>query len=72
MDERDLLWKQYALNVDLYKFYLELVVKVNAFYYAIRRHTRLLLPTLHGAPLALRCSPTHSVQPRTQRHLHLR
>ncbi len=35
MDERDLLWKQYALNVDLYKFYLELVVKVNAFYYAI-------------------------------------
>src|SRR5437667_9500969 len=35
MDERELLWKQYALNVDLYKFYLELVVKVNAFYYAI-------------------------------------
>jgi len=35
MDERDLLWKQYALNVDLYKFYLDLVVKVNAFYYAI-------------------------------------
>lgn len=31
----DLLWKQYASNVDLYKFYLELAVKVNVFYYAI-------------------------------------
>jgi hypothetical protein len=31
----ELLWKQYALHVDLYKFYLELSVKVNVFYYAI-------------------------------------
>lgn len=31
----ELLWKQYSLHVDLYKFYLELVVKVNVFYYAI-------------------------------------
>ena len=31
----DLLWKQFALNVDLYKFYLELVIKINVFYYAI-------------------------------------
>ena len=31
----DILWKQYALHVDLYKFYLDLVVKINAFYYVI-------------------------------------
>lgn len=33
--DTDLLWKQYALQVDLYKFYLDLAVKVNVFYYAI-------------------------------------
>ena len=31
----DLLWKQFALNVDLYKFYLDLVIRINVFYYAI-------------------------------------
>jgi hypothetical protein len=31
----DLLWKQYCLHVDLYKFYLEIAMKVNVFYYAI-------------------------------------
>lgn len=31
----DLLWKQYCLHVDLYKFYLEIAIKVNVFYYAI-------------------------------------
>lgn len=30
----DLLWRQYALHVDLYKFYLDLTIKVNVFYYA--------------------------------------
>lgn len=35
MDDRELLWKQYQLNVDLYRSYLELVLKVNLFYYAI-------------------------------------
>jgi hypothetical protein len=35
MDNRELLWKQYQLNVDLYRSYLELVLKVNLFYYAI-------------------------------------
>jgi hypothetical protein len=34
-DSADLLWKQYSLHVDLYKFYLDLVIKVNVFYYAI-------------------------------------
>ena len=31
----DLLWKQFALNVDVYKFYLDLVIKINVFHYAI-------------------------------------
>lgn len=35
MDDRELLWRQYELNVDLYKGYLDLVVKINVFYYAI-------------------------------------
>lgn len=35
MEDRELLWKQYQLNVDLYRSYLELVLKVNLFYYAI-------------------------------------
>jgi hypothetical protein len=30
----DLLWKQYELQVGLYKGYLELVLKFNVFYYA--------------------------------------
>lgn len=33
--EREILWRDYALSADLYKFYLDLVVKVNVFYYAI-------------------------------------
>lgn len=35
MDNRELLWRQYQLNVELYKGYLDLVVKINVFYYAI-------------------------------------
>lgn len=35
MNDRELLWRQYQLNVDLYKGYLELVVKMNVFYYAV-------------------------------------
>lgn len=35
MDDRELLWKQYQLNVDLYRSYLELAIKINVFYYAI-------------------------------------
>ena len=34
MDEKELLWKQYKLNVSLYKSYLELAIKINIFYYA--------------------------------------
>lgn len=31
----DLLWKQYALHVDLYKHYLEQIQKFSVFYYAV-------------------------------------
>ena len=34
-EARDLLWKQYELHVGLYKFYLDLAIKVNIFYYAV-------------------------------------
>ena len=33
--DKDLVWKQYEIHVDLYKHYLDLVIKFNAFYYAI-------------------------------------
>ncbi len=33
--DKDTLWKQYSLYVDLYKFYMELTVKINLFYYGI-------------------------------------
>ena len=32
---RDDLWKQYEINVDLYKHYLKLAIEMNVFYYAI-------------------------------------
>src|SRR5579885_2220431 len=33
--DNDTLWKQYSLYVDLYKFYMEITVKINLFYYGI-------------------------------------
>ncbi len=35
MDRDDLAWKQYSQHVELYKFYLDMVIKLNTFYYAI-------------------------------------
>ncbi len=35
MDTPELLWRQYSQTVDLYKFYMDLVVKFNVFYYAV-------------------------------------
>jgi hypothetical protein len=29
------LWKQYGVHIDLYKFYIEVVVKIGIFFYAI-------------------------------------
>lgn len=33
--DKDILWKQFSLYVDLYKFYMDLTIKVNLFYYGI-------------------------------------
>lgn len=33
--DRELLWRQYNLWLDLYKFHLDLVLKANAFFYLI-------------------------------------
>ena len=35
MDQTELLWRQYELNNQMYRGYLELVVRLNVFYYAI-------------------------------------
>ena len=32
---RDDLWKQYEIQIDLYKHYLKLTIEINVFYYAI-------------------------------------
>lgn len=34
LDERDRLWQQYVVLVDLYKYYLDMVWKVAVWYYA--------------------------------------
>jgi len=34
-EARELLWKQYELHVSLYKFYLDLAIKLNIFFYAV-------------------------------------
>lgn len=33
LDEHNVLWKQYAVMVDLYRFYIDLAWKVNVWYY---------------------------------------
>ena len=35
MDKKELLFEHYKIHVDLYKHYLELLIKFNLFYYAI-------------------------------------
>ena len=35
MDERQLLWNRYAMHVEAYHKYLDIVVKLNLFYYGI-------------------------------------
>lgn len=35
MNGRELLWRQYQQNVDLYKFYMDLTIKFNVFFYAV-------------------------------------
>lgn len=33
--DKEFLWRQYQINIDLYKHYLELTLKFNVFYYAV-------------------------------------
>ncbi len=35
MDDKQLLWKEYELNITTYRGHLELALKINIFYYAI-------------------------------------
>lgn len=35
MDDRDLLWSQYNQVVELYKYYLDIIIKLNVFFYAV-------------------------------------
>ena len=35
MDPHELLWRQYQQNVDLFRFYMDLTVKFNVFFYAV-------------------------------------
>jgi len=35
MEPNELLWRQYQQIVELYKFYMDLVIKFNIFYYAV-------------------------------------
>jgi hypothetical protein len=49
--DADLLWKQYSLHVDLYKFYLDLVLKTNVFFYGITGAILTYYFTHQGEPL---------------------
>jgi hypothetical protein len=66
--QRELFWREYQMSIDLYKFYVELVVKLIVAYYAITggilsfyfaQNTRplarwaLVLPSLLSAALAV-------------------
>jgi hypothetical protein len=35
MDDRELLWRQYELSIDMFKHYLKLTVEFNVFFYGI-------------------------------------
>ncbi len=35
MDEKQLLWNRYEMHIDLYKKYMDIVLKINLFYYGI-------------------------------------
>ena len=35
MNQQEIYWRQYQLNIETYRGYLELVLKINGLYYAI-------------------------------------
>ena len=84
MDRAELLWKQYELHVSLYRFYLELTLKVNAAFYAISgavstytlthqtngaARVALLVPAVLGIGLALVASYGAIIQTQTRDEL---
>ena len=84
MDRQELLWRQYELHVSLYKFYLELTLKVNAAFYAISgavatytlthqvagaTRAALLVPAVLGAGLALIAIYAAIIQDHTRNEL---
>lgn len=85
MDRQELLWRQYELHISLYKFYLDLTLKVNAAFYAISgavatytlthqtaaQATRaaLLVPAVLGIGLALVAAYAAIIQDHTRNEL---
>ena len=35
MDDKQILWNRYEMHIDLYKKYIDIVLKINLFYYGI-------------------------------------
>jgi hypothetical protein len=35
MNEKELAWKRYSMNIDIYQNFFDIVIKVNLFYYGI-------------------------------------
>jgi hypothetical protein len=35
MEEKQLLWNRYSIHIDLYQKYMDIVLKINLFYYGI-------------------------------------
>ena len=84
MDRQELLWRQYELHVSLYKFYLELTLKVNAAFYAISgavatytlthpasgaTRASLLVPAVLGIGLAIVAIYAATIQDYTRNEL---
>lgn len=85
MDREELLWRQYELHVSLYKFYLDLTLKINAAFYAISgavatytlthettaaaTRAALLVPAVLGVGLALVAAYAAIIQDHTRNEL---
>jgi hypothetical protein len=54
--DAELRWRQYYLHVDLYKFYLDLTIKLNIFHYAVTGAILSFYFSRSGQPLVLRFS----------------
>ena len=50
--EREILWREYALNADLYKFYMDICIKSNLLYFEITGGILTFVLTRAQFPLA--------------------